>query len=288
MNTQAKGLLITTLGVLCVVPDSLFIRILDTEPLVVAFWRNGLSGLLILLGVLAFQGVQPFRDVALTGRYGAVFIIAQAASGVMFVIAVSLTSVANVVFIIASMPMFAALFSRLFLGERLSPRMVITMAVVVPGLALIAFGSGETENAHWHGDLVAVCLAATFAGGLTAARKVRHVSMVPAVAVAYMSSALLIWLFVNPFSLAAGQYWLVLIYGFLIVCSASGLALGPRYITSAEVALLILLESVLAPLLVWFVLGENPGKWALIGGTIVIGALAMSNMVVLMRRRRRQ
>ncbi|SHJ56695.1 Uncharacterized membrane protein [Shimia gijangensis] len=285
MNIQAKGLLITTLGVLCVVPDSLFVRLLDTDPLVAAFWRNGISGLLILLGILAFQGTKPFREVASTGHHGAIFIIAQGVSGVLFVVAVNLTSVANVVFIIASMPMFAALFSRIFLGERLSPRMLITMAVVVPGLGVIAYGSGETENAHWHGDLVAVCVAATFAGGLTAARKVRHVSMVPGVSVAYLGSAILILPFINPFGLEGWQFWLLPVYGALIVGSASGLALGPRYITSAEVALLILLESVFAPILVWVVLGENPGVWALIGGGVVIGALAVSNLVVLMRRR---
>lgn len=285
MNMQAKGLLITSIGVLMVVPDSLFVRLLDAEPLVSAFWRNGISGLLILLGVLIFQGTKPFRAVATTGRHGVIFIVVQGVSGVLFVVAISLTSVANVVFIIASMPMFAALFSWVFLGERLSPRMLATMAVVVPGLGIIAYGSGETDNAHWHGDLVALCLAAVFAAGLTAARKVRHVSMVPAVSVAYVGSALLILPFINPFSLADWQYWLLPLYGVLIVGSATGLALGPRYITSAEVALLILLESVLAPLLVWLVLGENPGVWALIGGAVVIGALAVSNMVVLMRRR---
>ena len=62
--------------------------------------------------------------------------------------------------------------------------------------------------------------------------------------------------------------------------------LGPRYLSSAEVALLILLESVLAPLLVWAVVGEDPGRWALVGGAVVIGALLVSNLIALRRRRR--
>jgi len=48
---------------------------------------------------------------------------------------------------------------------------------------------------------------------------------------------------------------------------------------------LILLESVLAPLLVWFALGEDPGAYALVGGAVVISALGLSNLVVLMRKR---
>jgi len=46
------------------------------------------------------------------------------------------------------------------------------------------------------------------------------------------------------------------------------------------------LESVLAPLLVWAVLGEDPGVYALIGGGIVVGALFLSNLIALSRRRR--
>jgi drug/metabolite transporter (DMT)-like permease len=66
-----------------------------------------------------------------------------------------------------------------------------------------------------------------------------------------------------------------------------GLALGPRYIPSPEVGLLILLESVLAPLLAWVVVGEDPGPYALVGGAVVIGALAVSNVVALSRRKGR-
>ncbi len=74
--------------------------------------------------------------------------------------------------------------------------------------------------------------------------------------------------------------------GFFIVMSMTLLSIGPRYIASAEVALLVLLESVLAPLLVWAVLGEFPGEWVLAGGAVVLGALLVSNLVVLRRRRR--
>ena len=285
MSPQAKGLLITTLGALLVVPDSLFVRIIEAEPLVIAFWRNMISGLGIFLGVLMLQGTQPFRTVLGTGWHGAVYVVTLAVSGVLFVLAISFTSVANAVFIIAAMPIFAAIFSRIFLHERISPRMMVTIAAVIAGLAVIAYGSGETENASLLGDFVAMLVAASFAAGLTAARRVRQVSMVPAIPLAYVGSAVCLMFWVDVTAVPREQIWIVALHGAFIVGSATFLALGPRYITSAEVALLILLESVLAPLLVWFVLGEDPGVWALIGGAVVIGALAVSNAVVLMRRK---
>lgn len=285
MNMQTKGLIITTLGVLCVVPDSLFVRLIDAPALVISFWRGLIAGCVILAGVLAMQGVAPVRAVLGTGRYGLIYMVTVGAAGILFILAVSLTSVANVVLIIATMPLFASIYSRIFLGEAISRRMVVTMAAVAVGLGIIAYGSGENENASIRGDAVALLVSASFAAGLTAARRVREVSMVPAVALAYIIASLLLLPFIQPLAVPPAQAWLVPLHGGFIVVSGALLALGPRYITSAEVALLILLESVLAPLLAWAVVGEDPGRWTLAGGAVVIGALFVSNMIVLMRRR---
>ena len=286
MSDQLRGLLITLMGVLFVVPDALFVRLIHAEPLVIAFWRGLVSGSLLLFGILLFQGTAPIRAVLRTGWAGAVYVAAAGGSGILFVLAVSLTSVANVVFIIAAMPVFASLYSRLFLGEPISRRMVLTMAAVGVGLAVIAYGSGETEGATRRGDAVALGVAALFAAGLTAARRARPVPMVAAVPFGYLLAAACVLPFVEPLSVPDGQWHLVALHGLFIVVSSVGLALGPKYITSPEVALLILLESVLAPLLVWVVIGENPGPWALLGGAVVISALALSNLIALRRRGR--
>lgn len=286
MNDQARGLLTTLIGVLCVVPDSLFVRLIDGPALTVAFWRLLIAGGLISLWFLARHGAGPFRAVLRQGRYGVIYMIGTSASGVLFVMAVSLTSVANVVFIIASLPVFATVYSRIFLAEPISRRMLVTIAVVMAGIAIIAYGSGETAHASLAGDLLALAVSALFAAGLTAARHARAVSMVPGVGMAYLVGAALIAPFAHPLSIPVDQAPLVLSHGVVIMGSSIFLALGPRYITSAEVGLLVLLESVLAPLLVWWAIGENPGAYALIGGTVVIVALFVSNMVVLMRRSR--
>ncbi|MCX7558598.1 DMT family transporter [Sulfitobacter sp. F26204] len=286
MNEQSKGLLITLIGVLFVVPDSLFVRLISAEALTIAFWRLLLAGGLSVLWFLGTAGTAPFRAVLGTGRYGVIYIAGVGASGVLFVVAVSLTSVANVVFIIASLPVFASLFSRIFLAEPFGIRTWLTIAAVVPGLAIIAYGSGETQGASLAGDLLAFCVSALFAAALTAARHARAVSMVPGVAMGYTLAALVIAPFADPWSMPLDQAPLVLGHGTVILVSSILLAIGPRYITSAEVGLLVLLESVLAPLLAWAVIGEDPGRYALIGGAIVIGALVVSNVVLLLRQRR--
>jgi drug/metabolite transporter (DMT)-like permease len=261
-----------------VVPDSLFVRLIDADALTVAFWRLLIAGGGTAVWLLLRRGLRPFADVLRTGWPAWVYMVGVGASGLLFVLAVSLTSVANVVFIIASLPVFAGLFSWLLLGEVIGPRLLRAMVAVAVGLAVIAYGSGETENASLAGDLLALSVSALFALALTAARRAKAVSMVPAVAMGYVLAALAVLPFAAPLSVPAEHIPLVLAHGTFILFSSILLALGPRYITSAEVGLLVLLESVLAPLLAWAVVGENPGIYALIGGAIVVGALAVLNL----------
>lgn len=286
MNDHLKGLVLTTLGVLLVVPDSLFVRLIATDPMVTAFWRGLTSGTFVLIVLLAVQGLKGFRAVLGTGWAGLSYTVLIGTTAPAFVLAVTNTSVANVVFIFASMPVFAALFSRVFLGEPIQLRMVLTMIAVIGGLGVIAYGSTESQIASWRGDIWAVYVSAAFAAALTAVRRVRDVSMIPAIPFAYIGAALVLGLFVTPGPAFSAQWPLFLGHGAFIGAASCLLALGPRYISAAEVALLVLLESVLAPILVWAVVGENPGRWALVGGGIVVGALVVSNLVALRNRRR--
>ncbi|MEM7255983.1 MAG: DMT family transporter [Pseudomonadota bacterium] len=294
MSDQLKGLLITTLGVLCVVPDALFIRLIDADAMTVAFWRMLTSGLVILAVLFAWHGRQTATLVLAIGRWGVVYAFFAALSALLFVTSVKLTTVANTTIIIASMPVFAALVSWLSMGETPSRRMLWTIALVFAGLLVIGYGTiaeGQHTNdgASLAGDLAALAVSLFFAIALTAARKARAQSMIPALPFAYLACSLLLLPFVDPLSVPATQWWLVALHGgFFITLSSCFLALGPRYISSAEVALLILLESVLAPILVWWVVGEQPGYWTVIGGVLVLGVLCISNIVALQRARARE
>ena len=293
MNTQLKGLLITTLGVLFVVPDALFVRLIEADAMTVAFWRMLLSGLMVLLVLCFMHGRNTAGQLFSIGRWGVVYAFFAAVSALLFVTSVKLTTVANTTIIIASMPVFAAIISWLALGEKLSQRMTWTIALVFAGLLVIGYGTINEDNsangASLTGDLAALAVSLFFAIALTAARKAKAQSMIPALPLAYIACALIILPFVEPLSIPPSQWWLVALHGgFFITLSSCMLALGPRYISSAEVALLILLESVLAPLLVWLVVGEQPGIWTLIGGAMVLSVLCVSNLIALQRHNRRR
>lgn len=287
MNEHFKGLIITTLGVLFVVPDSLFVRLIQADPMVTAFWRGLTSGGLILIALMMFQGTKGFAQVIKGGWPAFIYITLIGFTTMGFVLAIENTSVANVVFIFATMPIFAAIFERVFLKQTVSPRMMVTMIFVILGMGIIAYGSTESEIASWQGDLWALSVSAAYAAALTAVRSLKDISMIPAIPIAYIGAAVLLAFVTSPVEALQTQWELIFAHGAFIAIATCFLTLGPRYISTAEVSLLILLESVLAPLLVWAVLDENPGKWALAGGVVVIGALIVSNLVVLLRPRKK-
>jgi len=281
MTNHKKGLIITSLGVFFVVPDSLFVRLIDSDPMIIAFWRGAVSGALIFFALLIYGGFSVFKPVMKSGIPGSIYIILIGSTTPVFVLAVAHTSVANVVFIFASIPIFSIFFSYIFLKEAVGFATVFTSLIVILGLTIIAYGSGSSDISSWKGDLLAVYVSVAYAGALTAVRKMKEISMVPAIPIAYIGTALIIGFFYFPFYEFDRHAALFLGHGLFIGVATWLLTLGPRYLTTPEVSLLILLESVLAPLLVWLVVGEFPGLIAIVGGFVVITALCFYNLLKL-------
>jgi drug/metabolite transporter (DMT)-like permease len=199
-----------------------------------------------------------------------------------FVIAIELTSIASALFIISTSPIFAAIVSRVFLNEKITYRMIFTIFGALLGIGVISLGSINSESIFAIGDIAALGAAMCLAISLTAARSASNFSMIPAVGVSSLLTSLCIFYFIEPFNLLYYDWVFILILGVIFVPIATCLiATGPRYITSAEVSLLLLLEATLAPILAWFILSEFPGFETILGGVIVISVLVFSNIIAL-------
>ena len=284
MTDQAKGLILTCIGVLAVIPDSLIVRLIDTDGLTFLFVRSGLAGLVIgLFTAMVYRKktIQTYQNLGWTGLQYAVLLCI---STFCFIYGLRLTSVANALFIVSTSPIFAAIASWIFLKERFSKRMIWTTAFALIGISIITSGSHTGEKSSLLGDALALSAAATLAFAFTTARSAKNISMVPATGIGYGLTAVICLPFIQLTSLSGHELILLILLGAMFVPLGTALmSLGPRYITAAEVSLLLLLEAVLAPLLVWYVVEENPGKYALIGGAIVLTTLFASNVIGLKR-----
>ena len=281
-NKQVKGLVLTTIGVLAIVPDSILIRLIQADILTITFWRALIPGVIISLGVMIFYRKPTISFLKAPKLSGLIFIISHSFGTLFFVIAIELTSIASALFIISTSPIFAAIISRIFLNEKITYRMIFTIFGALLGIGVISLGSINSESIFAIGDIAALGAAMCLAISLTAARSASNFSMIPAVGVASLLTSLCIFYFIEPFNLLYSDWVFILILGVIFVPIATCLiATGPRYITSAEVSLLLLLEATLAPILAWFILSEFPGFETILGGVIVISVLVFSNIIAL-------
>lgn len=276
MSDHIKGLLITGAGVLAITPDSLLVRLIAADDWTLLFWRGLLQGLAILLGCAVIYRGQFLPTVRAVGRAGLWFALIFAVGTVFFILSLGLTKVANTLFIVSSAPLFAALISWVFLGERPPLRTWLAIACALFGIAVIASGSIEEGQSSLLGDLAALGAALSMAGTFSIARHARARTLVPAMGLAGLLTALLVVPVAAPLSVASEDLLWLALMGLVVLPVGFGLmTVGPRYIPAAEVSLLLLLEAVLGPFWVWWALGEHPGATGLIGGTIVLGTLAI-------------
>lgn len=192
-------------------------------------------------------------------------------SNFMFMMAVHETTTANLVFILAFMPMFAALLSWVFLGERIKFATGLAMAAALLGVGIIVWdGIGQGSML---GDMLALAVAFGMAAALTITRwSGLDLSLSPGAG--HLLSSFLALLVATPVMLAPAQWAWISFNGFLVVPLALGfLALGPKYLSSPEVAMFFLLETVLAPIWVWLIFMERPSPLSFAGGIVVICAI---------------
>ena len=289
MNEYLKGLLLTVTGVLVITPDSLLIRLIEADSWTVIFWRNTLSGFAILFGLLLYYRRDFPQKIRGIGWAGLIMGVIWGLGTYCFVYSIQTTLVANTLFIISTSPLFAALIAWLVLRESVSRRTWLTIAFSLCGIAIIASGSMEADaKGSIIGDLAALGTALAVAVSFSIARRNRSVSMIPAIGLSSILAGLVAFPFAMPLSESADKVVPIVLLGLIVTpIGASLLVIGPRYLPAADVSLLLLLEAILGPLLVWWVLKEFPGVPTLIGGAFVLLTLAISNTVALMRRQKR-
>ena len=242
----------------------------------VAFWRAALSGIAITAFLIITRGPKSMMSFSWPAL---LFAGCYAINTILYVIALSLTTVAATVFLLATAPVWALIISRIFLKEPLTIRMIVTVFFTLTGIGIIALGSSISFGAIL-GNLAALGVAISLATAFTIARASSDISMIPATALSYLVAAIAVTPFVASYTLEPADWPKMLILGGALLPLATCLmAIGPKYITSAEVGLFLVLESIFAPILVWYVLGENPGPTAIIGGIIVLLVLTVSNII---------
>jgi drug/metabolite transporter (DMT)-like permease len=281
----APGVAMVLAAGVCLSFGGLIVRHIEAADIwLVVFYRSA-AFVATLLGYLAviYHGrlLRPFLAV---GWEGLVVAVSLGAGSICYLLALSLTTVANVVFILSAGPFLTAILGRLALGERVHPITWLAMSLALCGIALMVaegLGSGRLL-----GNLVAFGAAVSFSVMVIAMRRARAVDMVPASCLGGVVGAAVSAPMVGSFAVSGHDLGLALLLGsgqlgagFVLI------TLGTRRVPAAEVPLLALSEVVLAPLWVWLWVDEAPGGLTLLGGAVVLAAV-LGQAVVRLRRER--
>ena len=257
----------------------------------VTFWRSlfNAAGLVVLLSWL--RGPQVLlQRLRSGGRSMWVSGLCWCVMFTAFMVAMTLTTVANVLVVMATAPLFTALLSRFALHHRLPAR---TWAAIVVAGAGIAWMYGADISAaggqHVLGTLVAlgVPLAAALNWTLIQhdARGESPSDMLPALLVGAVLSALITFPLAWPLQASGADVaWLAALGVGQLAIPCVMAVTAARTLAAPEVALLALLEVLFGVVWAWLGAGEAPSLAVMGGGTLVLGALATNELVALVSR----
>ena len=278
---RARSAALLALAVVCISTGAPFARwAAPAPPILIAALRVGFASLLLFAA-----GWRELRGLAEIPRGDRKLVVL---SGLLlglhfgsWIASLSFTSTAASVALVCTNPIFAALFGRIFLGDRVAPREVAGIAIAAAGCAVLAGGDWRAGGDALIGDGLALVGAASAAGYLVVGRRLRaSVPLLPYLGVVNAIAA--IGLAVA--AVASGIDVTVVDGHAVFACACAALVasfIGHSLLNAAVrttpthlVALAILGEPLGSSLITWAAFGEQPPVHAAAGGAIVLVGIA--------------
>ncbi len=239
-----------------------------------------LRSFFFLLALIAFLFVtykkntfNIIKDSGLPGLLGG-FVLSF--SFVAFVVAMSNTTVANVVFIISTQTMFLAIFGYFYLKEKVSLIGLISILLAMCGIIIMVGDS--ISGGSLFGNIVALAIPINFAILVMIIRKNTKVDMVPAIFYSGIFSLIYGFFLAESFEFTKHDLWMGFLLGVpQLAVSFICITIGSRTVESATVGILMLMETLCAPLWVWLFLNEIPPISVFIGGAVIISAIILKS-----------
>ena len=248
----------------------------------ITFWRSFFTVVSLMVILPFFQGREVFARI----RNGnAALWISGVCWSVMFtafMIALTLTTVANVLVTMSVGPFLTALFARIFIGYRIPLRTWIAILVAGGGIAYMY--ASQVAGGQLAGTLVALCVPLAGAVNWTVVQRSQargqNVDLVPSVLVGAVISSATTLPLAMPLQASGHDIALLALLGLVqlaIPCALS--VVCARVLKAPEIALLASLEVIFGILLAWVGANEVPTQTVLAGGALVIGALVANELV---------
>ena len=250
----------------------------------VTFWRSVFAALFVV-AVLGYQHKsKAFSKLIATGKLGWLSGLMWCAMFCFFMIALTMTTVANTLIVMSLSPLLTALLAGLFLKQRIAYPTWIAIVAACGGMVWMFSRNVSDFNAtQMTGMLVALGVPIAASINFIVLKKAgKTVDLIPAIGLGAILSASLMLPLALPLQASLHDITILAILGFfqlafpcMLMVSAS------RSLSAPEISLLALLEVLLGPIWAWLGAGEIPMQETLTGGAIVLLALAFNELAVM-------
>ncbi len=284
-----RGILFCCLATVCWSLSGAFVRTVpNIDPWTINAYRGFSAGICLLIYMLLRYRGDTFRRLFPAQPMG--FIVSAgffAAGTTVYIVALSMASVASVSVLGATSPIFAALLAWMMIGERTSPLVLIATVMVLLGVYLIARAEEAEMQSGLLGTLLGVLVGFTFAGQTVALRRYRHVEMTPAIMYGGFLVALLVLLIHGLPILSLRDYAVIALMGLVQLAIPLVLYIeGAKHVPAVPAILISLGDVVLNPTWAWLTHGEPVQPGVFLGGAIIVAAILMATIWPQLRKPR--
>ena len=272
---NVPGYLLVLFGGFFLSWGGLIVRLFETPDIwQILFLRSFffiLALIIFLFVVYKRNTIQIIKNSGKPGFFGGLIL---SLSFVSYVVSMTETTVANVVFIISTQTIFLAVMGYFFLKEKISLIGFISISLAMLGIGIMVGDSINTGSLF--GNIVALAIPINFSILVIIIRKYPQLDMVPAIFYSGVFSTIYGLVLCDNLIFSFNDIFMGFLLGvpqlaFGFIC----ITIGSRSTPSVTVGLLMLLESICGTLWVWIFLNEIPPLSVLIGGAAIILAIVM-------------
>ncbi|MDC1095826.1 DMT family transporter [Pelagibacteraceae bacterium] len=229
---------------------------------------------IFLISVYKGNTIKIIRKSGYPAVFGGIFL---SFSFIAFVISMTETTVANVVFIISTQTVFLAIFGYFILGEKVSITASISILLAILGIGIMV-GDSITSGSLF-GNLIALAIPINFSILVMLIRKYPKLDMVPAIFYSGIFSCIYGFIFSKTLVFTNHDILMGFILGVpQLALGFICITIGSKTTRATTVGILMLSETLCAPLWVWIFLNEIPPLSVFIGGIIIILAVIIKSL----------
>jgi drug/metabolite transporter (DMT)-like permease len=249
----------------------LFIKLTTLDAYQVTFFRSLFAAITVI--------ILTRKDGFKINAFGIFASIVYALTLFLFVWATKKTTAANAIFLQYTAPIYILILGPFIIGEKFHWRDLLTVVVVLFGMSL--FFVGRLEITDYQGNMAALCSGVMFGLYIMLLKHPKAEALSPTVTVIYGNLILVAMTAPNGIAAIPSLLpldWFAVIFlgifqiGISYILYIKGVRGGTRPL---DASLIGFVEPLLNPVWVLVFVGERPSQWAVLGGAIIITAIAI-------------